>query len=70
MSNWNPPGRGAAARPPTRLFTVEQTAERLNVCGKTVRRLIKAELLPAVRIGRAVRVSEDDLRVYLATRRS
>lgn len=70
MNKWNLPGRGAAARPPTRLLTVEQTAERLNVCGKTVRRLINAELLPAVRIGRAVRISEDDLRVYLATRRS
>jgi excisionase family DNA binding protein len=70
MTNSNPPVRGAAARPPAKLLTVRQAAERLAVCGKTVRRLIHAEFLPAMRIGRAVRISEDDLRVYLATRRS
>ena len=67
MNNWNPPRRDAAARPPGRLLTVEQTAERLAVCDRTVRRLIKAEALRAVRVGRSVRISEDDLRVYLAT---
>lgn len=40
MTNWTPPRREAAARPPTRLLTVAQTAERLAVCGKTVRRLV------------------------------
>ena len=66
MNNSNPLGRGAAARLPCKLLTVEQTAERLAVCSKTVRRLISAEQLRAVRIGRAVRIAEDDLRVYLA----
>ncbi|WP_137128335.1 helix-turn-helix domain-containing protein [Roseomonas sp. HF4] len=69
MTNRNPPRRSRAARPPIRLLTVAQTAERLAVCGKTVRRLITAKALRAIRIGRSVRISKDDLRLYLATRR-
>lgn len=67
MNDGNPLRRGAAARPPGKLLTVEQTAERLAVCGKTVRRLVASGALPALRVGRAVRISEDDLRVYLAS---
>lgn len=58
--------RDASARPPVKLLTIRQTAERLTVCEKTVRRLINAELLRALRVGRSLRVSEDDLQVYLA----
>lgn len=58
--------RDASARPPAKLLTVEQTAARLNVCTKTVRRLITAGTLRALRVGRSIRVSEDDLQVYLA----
>ncbi|MEO3476021.1 helix-turn-helix domain-containing protein [Roseomonas sp. CAU 1739] len=60
------PRRDASARPPAKLLTVQQTAERLAVCEKTVRRLITAEVLRALRVGRSLRVSEDDLQVYLA----
>ncbi len=62
-----PPRRDASARPPTKLLTVQQTAERLSVCDKTVRRLITAQVLRSLRVGRAIRISEDDLNVYLAT---
>lgn len=62
-----PPRRHASARPPAKLLTVQQTAERLAVCDKTVRRLINAEVLRALRVGRSLRISEDDLQVYLAT---
>ncbi len=60
------PRRGAAARPSAKLLTVRQTAEILLVCDKTVRRLINAELLRAMRVGRSLRISDDDLQVYLA----
>ncbi len=41
-----------------RLLTVKEVAERLHVHPITVRRLIASGRLPAVRIGRAVRVRE------------
>jgi excisionase family DNA binding protein len=45
---------------------LEAVAERLSVSVKTVRRLVERGELVAHRIGRAVRVSEDDLRRYIA----
>ena len=52
------PKTGDAA---SRLLTIADTAERLNVSPRTVRRLIDAGQLPIIRIGRAVRIAEDDL---------
>ncbi|GGJ44032.1 helix-turn-helix domain-containing protein [Neoroseomonas lacus] len=66
MTASTPPRRGAPARPPAKLLTIRQTAEILSVCDKTVRRLIAAEVLRALRVGRSLRVSEADLQVYLA----
>ena len=43
------------------LLTVEEVARRLSVATRTVRRLIDRGELPAHRMGRMVRVSEDDL---------
>ena len=51
------------------LLTVRATADRLQVAEKTVRRLITAGELPTHRIGGCVRVSEDDLLVFLARAR-
>jgi excisionase family DNA binding protein len=42
-----------------RLLTANETAAILNVSVRTVRRLIADGTLPAVRIGRAVRISQD-----------
>lgn len=52
-----------------RLLTVDDTAERLNVCTKTVRRWIARNELPVHRLGRGVRVAEDDLTVFLSKHR-
>jgi len=48
-----------------RLLTVEEVAKRLSVALRTVRRLIDRGELPAHRIGRMVRISEDDLERYI-----
>jgi excisionase family DNA binding protein len=66
MSKSTSPRRGASARQPAKLLTVQQTAETLAVCDKTVRRLINSKALRALRVGRSIRVSEDDLQIYLA----
>lgn len=50
---------------PLTLLTVVETAARLNVSAKTVRRLIWAGRLRAVRIGRSVRVAWEALEVLL-----
>ena len=62
----SPPTR---ARMAPRLLTVRAIAERLQVAEKTIRRLIAAGELPAHRIGGCVRVSEDDLLVFLSMAR-
>ena len=52
-----------------RFFTIAEVAERLNVSTRTVRRWIKAEDLIAHRIGGVLRISESDLRAFLAIHR-
>lgn len=49
-------------------LTIQQVAAALAVNHKTVRNLVKKGLLRAKRIGRVLRVEEDDLRAYLARR--
>ena len=55
--------------PTPALLDAAAVAARLDVSLRTVRRLIAAGELPVHRIGRAVRVSEDDLARFLAARR-
>ncbi len=47
------------------LLTVAKTAENLNVCEKSVYRLIDARKLRAIRCGRGLRIHPDDLRDYI-----
>ena len=59
----------AQFRPLPRLLTVDEMAERLGVCSRTIRRWIARNELPAHRLGRSVRVAEDDLLAFLGKHR-
>jgi excisionase family DNA binding protein len=65
-------GTGSARRgqPITKLLTIDEVAEVLNVSPRTVRRLIDEGALPVHRLGRLVRISDDDLAAFLAANRS
>lgn len=43
-------------------FSVSQAAQRLGVSKKTLRRRISDGTIPAVRVGRLIRIKSDDLR--------
>jgi excisionase family DNA binding protein len=51
------------------LLTMKQVADRLKVCTRTVRNLVKSGKLLAVRIGRSVRVHRDDLDGFIRSLR-
>ena len=51
-------------------YTVPEVAQHLGVSTRTVCRWIKARQLVAHHFGRAVRISESDLRAFLAARRA
>jgi len=46
---------------PNPLLTVQQAAAFLNVTTRTARRMIKDGRLPAIRLGRMVRIRPEDL---------
>jgi excisionase family DNA binding protein len=48
-----------------RFLTASEAAERMRVSKMTVYRLIRAGKIPAVQIGKAYRVREDELEGYL-----
>jgi len=48
------------------LLSIAEIAERLDVCDRTVRRIIEKKKLGKHRIGGQIRVSELDLAAYLA----
>ncbi len=52
-----------------KMLTVEQVANDLQLSVRTVRRLIEDGSIPVHRIGRSLRISEDDLDRYLAATR-
>ena len=74
--------RGARGQPPsmnmtnpdshpvTRMLTVADVAERLQVSQKTIRRKIKDGAIHIHQVGRQHRISEDDLLLYLIKQRS
>jgi excisionase family DNA binding protein len=53
-----------------RFFKVVEVAEMLGVCERTVRRWIAGGLLAAHSFGTAVRISEADLRAFIAQHRA
>jgi excisionase family DNA binding protein len=63
-------GTGAQGRLVTKLRTIDEAAELLNVSPRTVRRLAESGALPRHRLGRLVRISDADLVAFLAATRS
>lgn len=70
LSKADTTGTGVRGRPLTRLRTIDEAAELLNVSPRTVRRLIELGALPVHRLGRLVRIAEADLAAFLAASRS
>lgn len=52
------------------ILTITQTAEYLQVCEKTVRRLIASKQLTASKIGKAWRIKSSDIEEYLEMTRN
>jgi excisionase family DNA binding protein len=52
------------ASPPTKLYTIAQIAECVEVSTRTVRRWIKDKVLGAHRVNGVLRVSEADFRAF------
>lgn len=52
-----------------RLLSVQQAADIVGVSTKTIRRWIDAKELPFHRLGRQIRIAEDDLIAFLAKNR-
>jgi len=50
---------------PCLLLTPRQAARSLNVCERTLYGLTRRGQIPAIRIGRAVRYSVDDLKAWI-----
>jgi len=53
----------------SRLLTVKQAADIVGVSPRTIRRWIDAKELPFHRLGRQIRIAEDDLAAFLAKNR-
>lgn len=66
----DPVAHGVSENAPARLLTVGEVAEQLRLGRTKVYGLIKQEGLPVVRFGRRVRISQDDLSIWLAKRKS
>lgn len=52
------------------ILTIKQAAEYLQVCEKTVRRLISKQELLASQIGKSWRVKKSDIDEYLLLKRN
>jgi excisionase family DNA binding protein len=56
--------------PAEKLLTREEAAERLRIHLRTVQRLIVSKELPAVRIGRHVRIDPADLAAFIERKKT
>lgn len=54
----------------TEIMTIQQTANYLQVCDKTVRRLISKKELSASKIGKSWRIKKIDIDEYLLQTRN
>lgn len=52
------------------ILTILQTAEYLQVCDKTVRRLISSKQLSASKVGKSWRIKKSDIDKYLLETRN
>ena len=50
------------------IYTVKETSKMLKTSRQQVRRMIRGGELTAVKVGREWRISDDDLRRFLATK--
>jgi len=66
----SPNPTAAPRRGSTRLFTIPQVADEAQVSVKTIRRRINAGDLIAHRIGKSLRITEDDFRAFLNKNRT
>jgi excisionase family DNA binding protein len=57
------------SHPLTRLMSVTEFAERVGVSTKTARRWLASGDLRGHRLGRQIRISEEDVRSFVAVRR-
>lgn len=46
---------------PPRLLTVRQAADQLSLSERTIRRMIDTDELPVVRVGRSIRIRQEDV---------
>lgn len=53
-----------------KFLSVEETAKILSVSARTVRQLIRSKKILAVKVGREWRIAEEDLRKYVAERKT
>ena len=51
------------------MYSVEEIASQLNISQKTVRRWVDAGQLHIHRLGRQIRITQEDLSAFLAIRR-
>jgi excisionase family DNA binding protein len=61
--------KSESSKAPAKLFTVEEIAECVGVCERTVRRWIEKQRLVAHRFNGVVRISEADFKSFLAAHR-
>ena len=61
----NPTSSGSGDMSDVRFLTVAEVASRMRVSKMTVYRLVHGGELPALRVGRSFRVTEDDVQEYL-----
>lgn len=64
-AGWRPSGPSRLSR----LLSVHQAAQHLQLSEKTIRRWIEREELAVHRLGRGLRIAEDDLAAFLSRHR-